>query len=462
MQALTPISRLAGANQAHLEGDAASAMAGYLKALQQMPELGSVLWANIARVRQQYQQNAATAQRPKAVVCGWELAHNAAGRAHTLAGIYRAFADVEIVGCILPQYGHQVWEPVRSSNISIDAFVAQPGAFMQQATQLVARHPAQVVHLTKPRGPNILFGALYKHLWGAQVLMDIDEEELAFVDAETPLALDEYLQTHGQLPPDDQLGQADWTRLAVGLCHEFDGITVSNTALQTKYGGEVIGHARDPKQFSNSPALRQRSRKAHGIADHHKVVMFAGSPRPHKGLLQVAQALHTINNPDILFVIAGSFGANYQWFKQQLLAVEGVNYIFLENLPFEELPKTLAMADCCVLMQDVNHPWSQYQIPAKLTDALAMRIPLVVTATPALAEAVAHGVAFEVDAENLPLILTSVLAGVDKEKMQHAYRYFLQNLSLDGSCFKLQSAMSGFGNKNLTFKLKKLSKFLQH
>jgi hypothetical protein len=38
--------------------------------------------------------------------------------------------------------------------------------------------------------PNILFGLLYKLIWGATVLMDIDDEELAFADAEAPLALE--------------------------------------------------------------------------------------------------------------------------------------------------------------------------------------------------------------------------------------------------------------------------------
>jgi glycosyltransferase involved in cell wall biosynthesis len=439
MEAVTKLNPMAGANQAHLEGDVSSAMLGYLKALHQMPELGSVLWANIARVRLQYQQIAATAQRPKAVVCGWELAHNAAGRAHTLAEIYREFADVEIVGSILPQFGLQIWEPIRKSSISIDAFVAQPGTFMLQAAQLVARHPAQVVHLSKPRGPNIIFGAMYKHLWGAKVFMDIDEEELVFVDAEEPLEFDVYLQTHGKLPPDHQLAQAEWTRLAVGLCHEFDGITVSNPALQAKYGGKVIGHARDPEQFANSPEFRQLSRQDHGITDNQKVVMFAGSPRPHKGLLQVAQALQSINNPDILFVIAGSFGANYQSFKQELLGVQGVNYLFLENQPFAELPRILAMADCCVLMQDVNHPWSRYQIPAKLTDALAMKIPTLVSETPAVSELVAQGAVLNAASNELTKLLTYLLSPLCLNKNQCGYQYFMEHLTLKSTSLIIEN-----------------------
>lgn len=460
MQAVAPPSPMAGANQAYLKGDAASAMSGYVEALQKMPELSSVLWANMARVRQQYQQSTATAQRPKAVVCGWELAHNAAGRAHTLAEIYREFADVEIVGSILPQFGRQIWEPIRGSSIPMDAFVAQPGAFMQQAAQLVARHPANVVHLSKPRAPNILFGSLYKHLWGAQVLMDIDDEELAFVDAEEPLDLNDYLQTHAQLPPDDQLAQADWTRLAVGMCHEFDGITVSNPALQAKYGGEVIGHARDPNQFANSPDLRQRSRQDHGIADHQKVVMFAGSPRPHKGLLQVAQALRAINNSDIVFVIAGSFGAHYQWYKQELLGVQGVNYLFQENQPIEELPKTLAMADCCVLMQDVNHPWSQFQIPAKLTDALAMGIPVLVTETPALQDVIQCGAVTPVNLINFSNTLEQVLISTLSSKAVNGSFYYTKNLNTKIIWTKLNNLSNKLGvlplSKNLMILLDNL------
>jgi hypothetical protein len=55
---------------------------------------------------------------------------------------------------------------------------------MAQAIDLVSAHPFDLVHLSKPRFPNILLGLLYRLLWDAQILVDIDDDELAFVDGQ--------------------------------------------------------------------------------------------------------------------------------------------------------------------------------------------------------------------------------------------------------------------------------------
>ncbi len=443
-------SLLATANQAFQKCQTTVAMAGYVDALLKMPELGKSIAANISRTRQQYLNSRKNSETLKVVVCGWELAHNAAGRAHTLAEIYREIAsDVEMVGSIFPHWGMEVWEPIRETTIPIRAFVVEPSRFIEQALTLVAAHPADVVHLSKPRAPNIFFGIFYKLLWGSRVIVDIDDEELAFVKAETPLTVSEYLQQYPSLPPLDQLTDTHWTRIAVGLLNEFDAITVSNTALQRRYGGVVIGHARDPKIFKTSLELRKTSRQALGIRSHQKVVLFSGTPRAHKGLLEVAKAIQRLNRDDILFVIAGSFGENHMQFKEQLQAVVGVNYMFLENQPLAALPTTLAVADCCVLLQDTSNPISNYQIPAKLSDALAMNVPVLVSTTEALKDCIDAKAVFETTASNLCQAIVRTLDQPNTKQIDAGRYYFLKHLSLEASVERLKSVIAHMHDKSL-------------
>lgn len=416
-------------------------MAGYVAAMQKMPELSQTLVANITRTRQQYLATRPPVARPKVVICGWELAHNAAGRAHTLSEIYREFAQVEIVGSLFPRWGRKVWEPMRETKTSVDTFIAEPGRFIEQAMQLVAAHPADIVHLSKPRAPNILFGILYKLIWQARVILDIDDEELAFVHAETPFVLESYLQQQLTLPPLDQLPDSDWTRIAVGLVHEFDAITVSNIALQRRYGGDIIAHARDPHALTPSAALSQSSRLVHGIHPEQKVILFAGTPRPHKGLLEVAQAIQSLQRSDVLFVIAGSFGLSSQFYKEQLLAVRGVSYLFLEDQPLAALPGILALADCCVLLQEPGHPCASFQMPAKLSDALAMCIPVIATATPALVDAIAAGAIIPATPDNIASQLAATLNQPSPLKTDDGYRYFTEHLSLAVNAGRLQQLL---------------------
>jgi GT2 family glycosyltransferase/glycosyltransferase involved in cell wall biosynthesis len=438
MAVAPPQSLLAAANQALQAGKFSSAMEGYVTAMLQMPEIGETLAANVAQTRRKYLASRSKADKLHVVTCGWSLTHNAAGRVHTLAQIYQEFAEVEIIGCIFSNWGREVWEPMSGSSIPIHTILVEdPNCIIEQALLLVAAHPAEIVHLSKPRAPNIIFGILYKLLWGARVIFDIDDEELAFVQAETPLSVRDYLALHSLLPPFEQITQSDWTRLAVGLTAAFDGITVANAALQQRYGGQIIGHARDPKNLTPTSALRHASRQALGIRSEQKVVLFSGTPRPHKGLIEIAEAIQSLNRPDIIFVIVGSFGQNDLGFKAKLQAVTGVNYLFLENQPLNALPSTLAIADCCVLFQNTQSLCATFQTPAKLSDALAMRIPIIATATPALGAPIAAGAILPATPYDLAQQLATTLNQPNTTQIDAGYHYFTEHLSIGANAKRL-------------------------
>ncbi len=114
---------------------------------------------------------------------------------------------------------------------------------------------------------------------------------------------------------------------------EFDGLTVANSALQQRYGGEVIRHARDEKLYVFSPGLREKSRQKFGIAQERKVVLFFGTPRGHKGLVKTAKAIATLRNLEILFVIVGDFHSTVTsripWLKEKLQAISGCGLCIL-------------------------------------------------------------------------------------------------------------------------------------
>jgi glycosyltransferase involved in cell wall biosynthesis len=376
-------SPLQSGNTALRQGDKAGAIRHYVQALVDSPGLHRIISANLVMARQKYRAERNNASKPRVGVCGWELAHNAAGRVYTLAMLYETFADVEIIGSLFPSHGREVWEPIRSTPIAKHSFVVEDEArFMDQAIQLVAAHPYDIVHLSKPRAPNIFFGILYKLIWDARVLMDIDDEELAFVDAETPISADDYIRQHGKLPDLKHLAGKDWTRLAVGMVNGFDGITVCNTALQQRYGGEIIRHARDEKLFNPSPELTRKCREKFGIPQDKKVVLFFGTPREHKGLIETARAIAELKKPEVLFCIAGDFPDTA--LKKKLQEIKGCQIAFLPNQPFKAIPQVVSIADCCVLMHDEQSLAGRFQTPAKLSDALAMGLQVLTNSTAAL------------------------------------------------------------------------------
>ncbi len=430
-------------NRANRAGDYAAAIAQYLRALQSTPALGKTIGGNLALARHKYRASRAACERQRVGVCGWELAHNAAGRVYTLAKLYETFADVEIIGSMFPSWGKEIWEPIRSTTIPRHTFVVDDESrFLEQALELVAAHPYDIVHLSKPRASNIFFGILYKLIWDAKVLVDIDDEELAFVDAETPISIDNYIKQHDKLPELKDLADKDWTRLAVGMAKEFDGVTVSNPALQQRYGGEIIRHARDEKLFNPTPELKHKSREKFGIQQDKKVVLFFGTPHERNGLLETADAIASLKRTDMLFVIVGDFPEPI--LKERLKQIKGVDCIFIGNQPFDSIPEVTAIGDYCVLLQDIESKVSQFQVPAKMSDALGMGLVVLVSRTLALSETVDIGAVIASDIGKLTNTLRQLIedVNVSKSVSERAVSHFAKILSFSAALTSLQKTIN--------------------
>ena len=173
-------------------GDWAGAIRAYGQGLMEQPLLGMHYAANLERARTRYRQERQTINQQgpahtQVVVAAAELSHNAAGRAFTLALLYQHLGHpVALLGSHFPQWGRELWEPIRTAvqkaQLPVHTFVAEhEPRYVQQAFELVLQQPADLVHLSKPRLPAVVYGLLYKLLGGAAVLVDIDDEELLFV-----------------------------------------------------------------------------------------------------------------------------------------------------------------------------------------------------------------------------------------------------------------------------------------
>lgn len=431
-------SFLAQGNRAVRDGEYARAIRHYLAGAQSLDGLSELyphLEANLSLARGRYLRQRAEARRrgePARVgVCGWELGHNSAGRVKTLADLYQPHAVVEMIGCIFPtRAGGRPWAPLRGMSVPCHSFVVEKESlFVHQALELVAQHPYDLVHLSKPRLPNLILGWLYKWVWGAKVIMDIDDEELAFVKASDALSPHAYIAEHGELPPLENFKGQLWTRLSVGMAKCFDGVTVSNPALQRRYGGRVIPHVREEQRFKPSPSLKAASRSRFGIPQDVKVVLFYGTPREHKGVLATAEALAELGRDDVWYVVAGDFPQPA--LKARLQAIGGVHCHFIGNQPYDAIAEVVAVGDVCVLLQDGGALVSEFQVPAKLTDALAMGLTVLAQETPALRDMAERQAFIPVTRDNLTAKLRDVLeSGRLEERTSHNRQLFIEHLSV--------------------------------
>lgn len=423
---------IAAGGRALREGRFADAASRYLEVLQWAPGLAHLVGKNLENVRRRAATAAAACGAPMRVgVCSWDLGHNCAGRAYALALIYRHFASVEVIGSIFPRYGSSTpWSPLVQSHDSVPIrsfLVRRDRDFMNQALRFVAANPYEVVHLSKPRLPNLLMGALYKKLWRATVLCDFDDEELAFFpgDFEVNRRINKGFVLEECI---DRLDGLDATKLAMSLCNSLDGLTTASEPLRSRYGGVLIPHVRATPTHSLD-LLRQSGRSRLGLSEEQFAIVFTGTPRAHKGLLETASAIASLRCSEMIYIVIG--GNERGVIEQRLKQISNLNLKILGPQPLSDAAMFAAAADLAVVIQDQRNEVAKMQMPAKITDYLAVGTPVLVSDGVVFDELIRCGAVREVSNDRLSeeIHLVSESPALRREMSDAGKTFFSRRLS---------------------------------
>ncbi len=321
---------------------------------------------------------------PRIAVISWDLAHNPLGRAWVLAELAARHGPTEILGPVFPAFGESLWPPLRDSDRGLPVFGYAAGtfaAFVNGAIRLVLDHPCDIAWVSKARLPSLFIGLLQRMIHGARLVLDLDDDELAFVNADAPLSLDAFIADAQATDWADPYGMR-WTQLAQSMIRWADSLTVCNPVLQARHGGIVIRHARDEAAYDPTRIGRQAMRAEFGFSDADKVVLFLGTPRRHKGLLEVAEALQALGDPRLVLCVVGTIVDRE--LRQRLTDFPGLRVALHPDQPFRRAAELNAMADLVCILQDPDSPITASQTPAKLTDALAVGTPVLARSAPPL------------------------------------------------------------------------------
>ena len=314
-------------------------------------------------------------------VLSWNVTHNPLGRAHLLAEMLADDFDVELVGGRFAEFGPGVWPPHATSPLPLRSYEGgRFPALLQRMEEMAATITSDVVLVSKPRLPSLGLGILAKAARNRPLVLDVDDWELSFVKAERGLTLEQLRTKAANDVIHNPYGRL-WTQYCESIIGDADAITVSNHVLGDRYGGTVIPHARDERRFDPARYDRDRVRSALGFAADERVILFGGTPRRHKGVVDVARALHQIGDPRLQLCLIAT--AEYEELRADLEPY-AAHVRVVPYQPFDELPALLAAADMVCVLQDEQSAVSDYQIPAKVTDALAMQVPCLVRPVPPL------------------------------------------------------------------------------
>jgi glycosyltransferase involved in cell wall biosynthesis len=153
-------------------------------------------------------------------------------------------------------------------------------------------------------------------------------------------------------------------------------ITANTRLLCDEFGAVHVPSAKDTSLFDPARFDDDACRRELGL-DQFRVIMFPGTPREHKGVEDVLEALDMLDWRDARLVIVGGreVGTKY---AQSLDARHGRWIIHLPRFAAGDMPAVVAAAHVVVVPQR-DTPVARAQFPMKITDAMAMAKPIVTT-----------------------------------------------------------------------------------
>lgn len=282
------------------------------------------------------------------------LRGNALGRAWVFHQLLRERFDVELV--VSARAGDGVWPPLASAGLAPRRwFVPTWPGFHARAPRIAHELvTGDVIIAIKPRLHSFGLALAARRVRPRPLLLDIDDWELGFFNpwADAALAPLSWLSAASNLH----------TRWYFTRASRADAVTVSTRWLQQRFGGHLIPHAR--------PEM-----PAPGRLSPRPLVMFAGTPRPHKGLADLVLAFRHVQTEGAELHLIGAAGDR----ALAGLAAADSRVRLEPAVPLERLPEHLARAWVIAIPQRDEAP-SRAQLPAKLMDAMALGKAIVSTA----------------------------------------------------------------------------------
>jgi len=301
------------------------------------------------------------------MILNFNLSDNSLGRAYLLAQMLSRDYEVRITG---PLIKGKIWEPLRNSEIPFTVLpYAKFPALLFKLPCILKEIDGELIYAIKPRFTSFGLALLKKMVSHTPVILDIDDWEVGFFLKKGFLSrlsrLTHILNPNGLF----------WTWVLEFFVPLADRVTTVSSFLQSRFGGDIIPHAKDISILNPELVRTDRLRMELGL-EGKRIVMFCGTPREHKGVEDALKGVLMIDDPNLVMVVVG---ANLEGeYENRLREIGGERLIMVGFRPLGEIPHYLGMADVVVVPQR-DTPDTVGQIPSKLLDAMAMGRPVIST-----------------------------------------------------------------------------------
>ena len=292
------------------------------------------------------------AKQPDAVaITCWDGGHNPIGRAKVLYDICSTGRRPVLFAYHFPEFSDTIWAPIANEDLTL---VQIPWAERAKYLKMIADCGLEfpTIWICKSRYPSFELAA---HLAGPEtrIILDDDDNEAHFSRSKASAE-----KFYGQFT----------TSLARYVASGITSRSAASVTLAEKTGAALVRHTRA------GPVRGERLPRKPGP----KRIGFVGTVRPHKGMIEAAQAIADYRQQrqrDVEFHVYGDFDPPA--LKDQLRAL-GVTV--KDNIASSELFGTLQDFDVILTGFDAggtDPEVTRYQISSKIGDGLAAGKPVL-------------------------------------------------------------------------------------
>jgi glycosyltransferase involved in cell wall biosynthesis len=306
------------------------------------------------------------------------LATNCIVRSWPIIKVLQRRHEVEIIGSL---FGDDEIFPLYAQELSYQVVRwDKPWRILHGVQQIAKVINGELIYAFKPLTASLGAALIAKLERSRPVILDVEDWETWALHPYSRglrhiLDVGKELVTSGYLHP-HALGYRYVTERLASLS---DRVTVVSTFLQERFGGVKLPHGPDTTVFDPFLYDRHDLRDKWGIPPHTRLILFAGTPSPYKGLEDILEALDllTAGRPNQVRLLMVGRDEQHVYTRKLVAQAQG-RILHLGPQPHALMPELLALSDMVVLPQR-RTPIAAAQVPAKVFEAMAMAKPIVAT-----------------------------------------------------------------------------------
>lgn len=293
------------------------------------------------------------------------LSQNAAGRAQCLYSILTACTEVDSVDVLQTGDASDIWPPIRGSEFSRSARAVPSWSSAKRALDKISTHGRpDVVWCVKPQATTLGLATRLTSRLGSRLIVDIDDDDLA-----------QERTSHGILGVlgvgrPREAGAARhplprrWSRTVVASqTNPRRSVSVSNPALQRRYGGTLVPHVRELPDLPLDPVHIRASSLS---------VAFVGTVRPHKGVAILRRAVEDLRATGYAarLTVTDDPPQNAKPWESWVGVIT------------REEARDIYLRSSVLVVPSPDGHHARHQFPVKLLDALAYGLPVAASDLP--------------------------------------------------------------------------------